>query len=86
MGLWFLGFTQISLFVVFWAHTDPAVCGFWARTDLAVCGFWAHTDLTDLTEFFVGGFWLTQISRISLNCIDDGKSHRIVWLESGGGF
>ena len=59
---------------------------FGTHTDLAVCGFWAHTDPTDLTEFFVGGFWLTQISRISLNCIDDGKSHRIVWLESGGGF
>ena len=71
------GLTQISLFVVL-AHTDP----------------------TDLTEFFVGGFWLTQISRISLiflwvvfgltqiprislNCIDDVKSHRIVWWESG---
>ena len=46
----------------------------------------AHTDPTDLTEFFVGSFWLTQIPRISLNCIDDGKSHRIVWLESRGGF
>ena len=33
-----------------------------------------------------GGFWLTQISRISLNCIDDVKSHRTVWWESEGDF
>ena len=68
------GLTQISLFVVF------------GLTQIPLFVVLAHTDPTDLTEFFVGGFWLTQIPRISLNCIDDGKSHRIVWLESGGGF
>ena len=69
-----LGLTQIPLFVVL-AHTDPT-----DLTDFFVGDFWAHTDLA------VCGFGLTQIPRISLNCIDDGKSHRIVWLESGGGF
>ena len=46
--------------------------------------------MLNLTELFGGGvgvvFGLTQIPRISLNCIDDVKSHRIVWWESGGGF
>ena len=30
-------------------------------------------------------FGLTQIPQISLNCIDDVKSHRIVWWESEWG-
>ena len=40
--------------------------------------------LTQIPLFVV--FGLTQIPQISLNCIDDVKSHRIVWWESRGVF
>ena len=39
--------------------------------------------LTRISLFVV--FGLTRIPRISLNCIDDVKSHRIVWWESEWG-
>ena len=41
--------------MVFGAHTDLAVCGFGSHRSRCLW-FLAHTDLTDLTEFFVGGF------------------------------
>ena len=45
--------------------------------------FGAHTDPADLTEFFVGDFWAHTDSTDLTGFFEGGKSHRIVWWESG---
>ena len=70
------GLTRISLFVVFGLTQIPRI---------SLIFLW----VLNLSELFGGRvevvFGLTQIPRISLNCIDDVKSHRIVWWESEWG-